>query len=87
MSTRMNFSSLRQVAYPARWRAPKYHFGQQVLYLDATTVTITGMRWCVAWPGDERTPALYEWHYELDGVIWVPAEVLSVVPMEVLQCA
>lgn len=84
MTTRMNISSLSNVPYPARWRRPRYRFGQEVSYLDGV-FTITGMRWCVAIAGDEMTPDLYEWRYELSGVLWTSEEMLAAVP--VAMCA
>jgi hypothetical protein len=84
IATRMNISSLSNVAYPARWSRPRYRFGQQVAYLDGVFI-VTGMRWCVAIPGDELTPDLYEWRYELSGVLWTTDEMLATAP--VAMCA
>jgi hypothetical protein len=41
------------------------------------------MRYCVSWRGDERTPDLMEWRYELDHEVFVPAEVIEPVLMGV----
>lgn len=78
----MNFSRLASVAYPARWGRPKYRFGQQVRF-SGGLACVTGMRYCVSWRGDERTPDLMEWRYELDHEVFVPAEVIEPVLMGV----
>lgn len=77
---RLNFSALKSVAYPASWPSPKFRFGQRVRYLDDLG-EITGMRWCIVNPGDQDTPPVYEWRYEIDHVIFVPAEVLEPAPV------
>lgn len=72
----MNFSTLRSILYPAKWGAPRYRFGQRVRYLGVV-YTVTGLRYTVGVPGDDTTPALMEWRYELDGVVFVPGEALE----------
>ena len=77
----MNFSRLASVAYPSRWGRPTFRFGQQVRFPGGTAI-VTGMRYCVALVSASGLP-LYEWHYELNHEVFVPADAIEPVVLEV----